>query len=136
METYKFHSDAPNLNYYQKSLKSCCFSSLASAFDSINQNKSADAISLRIEESLESEVGNCIVFANDILKNETKGEPKVYHSPVKYKKKGYGDILKDISKIFALAQFVDHLGNLNHAISVVGYWIFDSNYKKALVIIR
>ena len=28
---------------------------------------------------------------------------------------------------------MDYLGNVNHAISVVGYWIFDSNYKKSLV---
>ena len=28
------------------------------------------------------------------------------------------------------------LGNVNHDISFVGYWIFDSNYEKALVINR
>ena len=28
---------------------------------------------------------------------------------------------------------MDSLGNLNHAISVVGYWIFDSKYKRVLV---
>ena len=28
------------------------------------------------------------------------------------------------------------LGNVNCAISVVGYWIFDSNYEKALVLNR
>ena len=31
---------------------------------------------------------------------------------------------------------MDSLGNVNHDISVVGYWIFDSNYKKALVLNR
>ena len=31
---------------------------------------------------------------------------------------------------------MDSLGNVNHATSVVGYWIFESNYKKALVINR
>ena len=31
---------------------------------------------------------------------------------------------------------MDSLGNLNRAISVVRYWIFDSNYKKALVLNR
>ena len=29
---------------------------------------------------------------------------------------------------------MDYLGNVNHAISVVGYWIFNSKYKKALVL--
>ena len=31
---------------------------------------------------------------------------------------------------------MDYLGNENHAISVVGYWIFDSNYKRALLLAR
>ena len=31
---------------------------------------------------------------------------------------------------------MNSLGNVNHAISVVGYWIFDSNYKIALVLNR
>ena len=31
---------------------------------------------------------------------------------------------------------MDSLGNVNHAISVVGNWIFDSIYEKALVLNR
>ena len=31
---------------------------------------------------------------------------------------------------------MDYLGNVNHSISVIGYWIFDPNYKKALVLNR
>ena len=31
---------------------------------------------------------------------------------------------------------MDSLGNVNHAISVVGYCIFDSNYEKSLVLNR
>ena len=70
---------------------------------------------------------NCIDFANAILKNENKvrGKPKVYHSPRKYKKKGSYDILTEISENVTLVQLMDYLGNVNHAISVVGYWIFD-----------
>ena len=68
VESFKFQNDSPILKYCQKSLNSCCFSSLASAFSSINHNKAANAISLRIKESLESKVGNCIDFANYILK--------------------------------------------------------------------
>ena len=62
---FKFHNYAPMLN-------SCCFSSLASAFDSIEPTKSANDIPLRIEESLKSKMGNHIDFANGILKNENK----------------------------------------------------------------
>ena len=29
---------------------------------------------------------------------------------------------------------MDSLGNVNHAISVVGSWVFDSNYERALVL--
>ena len=53
------------LKYFQKS-----FSSMASAFASIKQTKDENAISLRIEESLKSEVGNHTYFANAILKNK------------------------------------------------------------------
>ena len=37
---------------------------------------------------------------------------------------------------FTLVQLMGYLRNLNRAISVVGYWIFDSNYNKALVLNR
>ena len=64
-----------------------------------------------------------------------KVEPKVHYSLSKYKK-GYYDILTDISEHVTLVQLMDYLGNINHAISVVGCWIFDSNCKKALVLNR
>ena len=60
----------------------------------------------------------------------------MHYSLVKYKKKGSHDILKDISENFTLVQLMDYLENVNHAISVVGYWIFESNNKKALVLNR
>ena len=72
MENFKFQNDAPMLKYCQKSLNSYCFSSLASDFVSIEQTNNANAISLRTEESLKSEVVNYIDFANAILKNEKK----------------------------------------------------------------
>ena len=45
-------------------------------------------------------------------------------------------VLTDISEHVTLVQLMNSLGNMNHAISVVGYWIFDSNYEKALVLNR
>ena len=50
------------LKYCQNSSNSCCFSSLVSAFESINQTKSYNDIPMRIEESLTSQVG----FSNRI----------------------------------------------------------------------
>ena len=81
-------------------------------------------------------MGKRIDFANAILKKQKTiiGKPIVYYSLRKYKKKVYYDILKEIGEHANLVQLIDYLGNVNRAISVVGYWIFDSNYKKALVL--
>ena len=114
----------------------CCYISLASAFVSIKQIKSVNDISLHIEESLKIKVGNRIDFSNAIFKNENKikGKMKVHYSLRKYKKKGSYDILTGKRENVTLVQFMDSLGNLNRAISVVGYCIFESNYKIALVL--
>ena len=53
-------------SFVKKTLNICCFSSLSLAFPSIKTFKAANAISMRIEESLNSDVGNRIDFANDI----------------------------------------------------------------------
>ena len=42
------------------------------------------------------------------------------------------DILNNINEYVTLVQLMDSLANLNHAISIVGYWIFESNYEKVL----
>ena len=83
---------------------------------------------------MKSEVSNRIDSANDILKNRkrNKGEPKVHYNLIKYKKMREYNFLEDISKNVTLIQLMDSLGNVNHAISVVGNWIFDSNYEKSL----
>ena len=83
-------------------------------------------------------MGNLIDFANAILKNEKiiKVGPRVYYSLRKYNHTVSYDILKDIRENVTLVQLMNSLRNVNHAISVVGYWIFESNYKKALVLNR
>ena len=60
----------------------------------------------------------------------------MYYRPRKYKRKGYYDIMTNISEHVTLVQLMEYLGNVNNDISVVGYWIFYSNYKKALVLNR
>ena len=49
-----------------------------------------------------------------------------------WKKNDAFDILNDISKVVTLIQLMELLVNVNHAISIVGHWIFDSNYDKSL----
>ena len=50
VEEMKFHSKAPIPKYHKNSLNSCCFSSLASEFDSINQTKAVNSIAMSIEK--------------------------------------------------------------------------------------
>ena len=46
------------------------------------------------------------------------------------------NILNNISEHLNLVQLMDYLVNVNYNISAVGYWIFESNYEKALVLNR
>ena len=39
-------------------------------------------------------------------------------------------IINDISENINFRQLMDTLGNVNHDISILGYWIFDSNHEK------
>ena len=41
-------------------------------------------------------------------------------------------ILNDISEDVTSVQLINSRGNVNHAISIVGYWIFDPDYEKSL----
>ena len=85
---------------------------------------------------MKSGVGNRIDFANVILKNKkiNIGEARVHYNLIKYKRMREYKILEDISENVTLVQLMDSLVNVNHAISVVGNWIFDSNYEKALIL--
>ena len=58
----------------------------------------------------------------------------MYYILRQQKKIGSYDILTEMSKHVTLVHLINSLYNLNHAISVVGYWIFDSNNGKALVL--
>ena len=104
-----FHTDAQIINFCPKTLNSCCFSSLASAFASIKHFKYFNAIYIRINESLKSEVGNRIHFANDIMLNNkiNKGEARVHYKLIKYKKMGDYKVLEDISANVTLVQLMD-----------------------------
>ena len=70
VEIIKFHSKAQMIKYCQKSLNSFCFSILETTFAIIKQTKAFNAILMRIEESLKSEVRNRIDVANAILKSK------------------------------------------------------------------
>ena len=86
---------------------------------------------------MESEVGNRIDFANDILKNKTKnkGETKVHYSLIKYKQTGTYKILEDISENVTLVQLMYSLGNVNHDISFLGTGYLTQTTKNQLSLI-
>ena len=87
---------------------------------------------------MKSEVGNRIDFSNEIMliRKINEGEARVHYKLIKYKKMGDNKILEYISANVTSVQLMDSLGNVNHDISVVGSWIFDSNYERALVLNR
>ena len=95
VKLFRFQNDAPIISYCQNTLNSCCFSSLELAFASNKHFKAANAISIRIKESLKSEVGNRIYFANEIMLNckRNKGETRVNYKLIKNKNKGEYKIL-------------------------------------------
>ena len=62
----------------------------------------------------------------------TKGEHRLRYNMKVWHNKDAFDLLNNISKYDTLVQLIDSLGNMNHDIIIVRYWIFDSNYEKAL----
>ena len=85
---------------------------------------------------MNSEVGNRIDFVNEIMLNRkrNKGEARVHYKLIKYKNNSDYKVLEDISANVTLVQLMYSLVNFNHAISVVGSCIFDSNYEISLVL--
>ena len=74
-----------------------------------------------------------IEFYTDIIKDQvrTPGEQHLRYN-IKMKKQVSFDIIRDISDNVTLVQLMDSADNFDHAVSIVRYWIFESNYKKAL----
>ena len=43
---------------------------------------------------------------------------------------------KDISECVTLVQIMETTGNVNHDVSITGSWIYDSNYRKEITLMR
>ena len=69
-------------------------------------------------------------------RREIKGENNLRYNLKVWQKNYAFDILQNVSEYVTLLQLMDSLGNLNHAFSIVGYWIFESNKNKALCLIQ
>ena len=77
---------------------------------------------------------NRIHFANAIMTNRSKSkdEHNLKYNLKVWHKNDVFDIINNVSEYVTLVQLMESLVNVNHAISIVGYWIFDSSYKKSL----
>ena len=61
-----------------------------------------------------------------------KGEHHLIYNKKVWHKSDDFDIINNTSEYVTLVKLLDSLENVNHAISIVGYFIFDSNYDKAI----
>ena len=69
-------------------------------------------------------------------RRKIKGNHNLRYNMKIWKKYDDFDILKDISENVNLVQLMGSLVNVNHDISIIGHWIFDSNYKKSFCLIQ
>ena len=65
-------------------------------------------------------------------RRKIKVEQNLRYNLMIWKKNDAFDILNEISEGVTLVQLLELIVNVNIAISIVGHWIFDSNYKKEL----
>ena len=74
-----------------------------------------------------------IKFANDIIvdKEINKGKQHLRYKLEQWNREGNFGTINNISEHFTLVQIMDSIGNVNHAVSVVSKWIFDSNFRKS-----
>ena len=125
------------IKYHQKVSTSYCLSSLASEFHSIRNDWAVTDLVNCIEESLTLHINkfrNITHFANAITTNimHIKGEQRLRYNLKVWHKKDAFDRLNKTSEYVTLVQLMDSLGNLNRAISIVRYWIFEPNNNKSL----
>ena len=57
------------------------------------------------------------------------GDHRLHYNIYKRIKQGSFYILCDIREKVSLVKFMENVCNVNHALSIVGDWIFDSNCK-------
>ena len=63
-------------------------------------------------------------------RRKIKGEQNIRYNLKVCQKNDAFDILENVIEYVTLVQLMDLLGTVNRSISIVGYWIFESNYKK------
>ena len=77
-----------------------------------------------------------IAFATAIPEDQVcnPGEQSLHYNIKTWIKQVSFEIIHDISENVTLVKLMGTVGNMNHAVSIVGCWIFDSKYKFALLL--
>ena len=143
---------APWVLFEQKDEQSCCFASLASALAAVHDIKAAKIIMSHLPKSLQVPFGTFktrmdyakAVMTDQVrkpndpylnyMRNDSKGRVKHDRSSTQadeIKGKPYNPLAKP-DMIVTLLQLLDNNGGNSHCVTVVGNWIFDSNFPQAL----
>ena len=117
----------------------CCFAGLASALAALGDELAETAVSSRIQDSLnltQTQYNNRMDFATDVMLSHDRvrmfEEPRLRYTATFYVRDDQYDVVKEISKHITLLQLEDVKGSISHSCTVVGKWIFDSNFAYAL----
>ena len=127
-----FHYNYPAIKYVQHDKSTCVFIRLSSALYNATEHVAEKDIASRLESSLKIESSGYLYwinFPNKIMKDSVRKEG-YQHLCYKF------DILNDISDHMTLVKLIDTAINVNHAVSIIGCWIYDSNHKRALPLIK
>ena len=72
-------------------------------------------------------IGSKLLTLSCLTRREENGEQHLHFKITQWKEKGILDILNDISENITSIQFMNKFGNVNHAVIIFGYRIFDSD---------
>ena len=136
---YVYSEDAPMAKISTRRQNTCCFSSLASAFCALGDERAEMAIASRIVDSLSFvpfRYKNRIDFAIDVLLAKKRvrkpNEPRLGLTIQEFKHVGQVNVLEYSYNGATIVQLEDILGNTSHCITIAGKWIFDSNFERGL----
>ena len=65
------------------------------------------------------------VFENGVMNEKVRNKGRQHKSIRRKKRKGKLYMINDMSEYVILSQLMDTLGNVNHAVSISGVWIYD-----------
>ena len=122
---FEIYLDSPTLEYQHNDWNGCCYGSLASDFVLSEDLVFAKEIKMQINKSLSytfHEYIDRIIFSNEIMvdKERNKGEHRLRYKSELWNKIGSFDIMNDISEHVTLVKLMNSLGNLDHAVNLVG----------------